>query len=422
MKNTTTNFIIGLFALSICGLLIYIGQQDLTSNEATLLSILLTIVSVIATWVASSFYSKSAHKEAIEDVRKEYQENLKTYALNAAEKVDNLSNELTRLSLYLKSELEKEDEDDDTILISKIERIESAIHIVNTLKSVNDTSLSDWKGVIKEELEEREEEKEQRENRLLELTERIEEIVHSRNKESSKSSSKELNEIKSQLNKISASIDAPISTPRKSRKSPKEQVIIDCKNCNKQLGYRQRSSVNSMKTIRCTNCETKYLARYDKVKGFYILDEEIFEEIADCSWCEQPLSFELSNLPFSKVVVECDNCNNSTKFSRNINLKLAKSKIGIKEKNKKIKLTEDVIKEIELALPPQPWEKGIHKIIATKLDYPSSKVHQAIGVLINREVFNPQINGVVYMKSNIVRTESTNGSPEDENKLADNNV
>lgn len=422
MKNTATNFIIGLFALSICGLLIYIGQQDLTSNEATLLSILLTIISVIATWIASSFYAKSTHKEAIEEVRKEYQENLKTYALNAAEKVDNLSNELTRLSLYLKAELEKEEDDDDTILISKVERIESAIHIVNTLKSVNDTSLSDWKGVIKEELEEREEEKEERENRLLELTERIEEIVHSRNKEPSRDSSKELKDIKSQLNKISASIDAPISTPRKSRKSPKEQVIIECKNCNKQLSYRQRSSINSMKTIRCTNCETKYLARFAKEKGFYIVDEEIFEENSDCSWCDQPLSFELSNLPFSKVVVTCENCNNSTRFSRNINLNLAKSKVEQKEKNKNVKLTEEVIKEIQLALPHQPWEKGIHKIVATKLDYPSSKVHQAIGILITREIFNPQINGVVYMKSNIAREESKNGSQEEENKPAENNA
>lgn len=332
MKNTATNFIIGIFALSICGLLIYIGQQDLTSNEATLLSILLTLISVIATWIASSFYSKSTHKEAIEEVRKEYQENLKTYALNAAEKVDNLSNELTRLSLYLKSELEKEDEDDDTIIISKIERIESAIHIVNTLKSVNDTSLSDWKGVIKEELEEREEEKEERENRLLELTERIEEIVHSRSKESSKSSTKELNEIKNQLNKISVSIDAPISTSRKSRKSPKELVTLDCKDCNKQLSYKQRSNVNSMKTVRCTNCDSKYLSRYDKGEGFYIVNEEILEETSDCLWCEQPLYFELSNLPYSKVVLECPNCDHSTKFSRSLHQKLSKSKMGVKEK------------------------------------------------------------------------------------------
>jgi hypothetical protein len=40
----------------------------------------------------------------------------------------------------------------DEALQAREERIESAIHLIRTLKSVNDTSLSDWEGVIGDEL------------------------------------------------------------------------------------------------------------------------------------------------------------------------------------------------------------------------------------------------------------------------------
>ncbi|MFC2135312.1 hypothetical protein ACFLTH_11925, partial [Bacteroidota bacterium] len=167
MKNWLLNSIVGVFCLSIIVIIIVTSTKELTSNETTLMSVLLTLLSVVVTWIVAQYFANISHKHVIADVKNEYSNNLRTYALNAAEKVDNLSNELSKLSLYLQSELENDEDTIEEALLSKSEKIESTIHIINTLKSVNDTSLSDWKGVIGEELEEREEEKEERENKLL---------------------------------------------------------------------------------------------------------------------------------------------------------------------------------------------------------------------------------------------------------------
>ena len=95
--------------------------------------------------------------------------NLRTYALKAAEKVTNLSNELSRLSAYLQQELDYTDyRNTEEELQAKEERLESAIRLLSTLKSVNDTSLSDWQGVIGDELAEQREQIHEREQELRE--------------------------------------------------------------------------------------------------------------------------------------------------------------------------------------------------------------------------------------------------------------
>lgn len=67
-----------------------------------------------------------------------------------------MSNELNRFVLYSEQAIaETEHESPEEALLAREERITSAIHIANTLKSVNDTSLSDWRGVIGEELDHR---------------------------------------------------------------------------------------------------------------------------------------------------------------------------------------------------------------------------------------------------------------------------
>lgn len=102
----------------------------------------------------SHIYAQTSQKLAVQEVKEFHQANLRTYALKAAEKVNNLSNELNLLSVYLQQELDSADYDStDEELLAKEERLESAIHIINTLKSVNDTALSDWEGVIGDELD-----------------------------------------------------------------------------------------------------------------------------------------------------------------------------------------------------------------------------------------------------------------------------
>ena len=62
MKNGILNFIIGILVVSILGIIIYISNKDLTVNESTLLSVLLTILSIIVSWILASYFAKNSQK------------------------------------------------------------------------------------------------------------------------------------------------------------------------------------------------------------------------------------------------------------------------------------------------------------------------------------------------------------------------
>lgn len=55
-----------------------------------------------------------------------------------------------------------------------------------------------------------------------------------------------------------------------------------------------------------------------------------------------------------------------------------------------------LVEQVAGMLPEQPWPKGVHKIIASKLGIPNSKVSLAMTELIRQRRFLPQIDGVVY--------------------------
>ena len=166
----------------IVGIIILIGLLDLTNREAAFLTVVLTVFSILTSWLLTHLYTGFQHKKALEEIRESYDANLKTYAKQAAEKVYNLSNELDRLSKYLDLELENHDfNTPEENILSRDERITSAIHIINTLKSVNDTALSDWRGVIGDFIDEKRdsilEQQEDREEALKDILDRIE-ILH----------------------------------------------------------------------------------------------------------------------------------------------------------------------------------------------------------------------------------------------------
>ncbi|MDP3002189.1 MAG: hypothetical protein Q8N38_03560 [Bacteroidales bacterium] len=408
MKNWITNLIIFAFLVAIVLIIASISTKDMTSNEATLLSVLLTILSVIASWILSSYFSKQSHKQAIEEVRREYHDNLRTYALNAAEKVDNLSNELSRLSGYLRAELESDEESDERELLSKTVRIESCIHIIDTLKSVNDTSLSDWKGVIGDELEEREEEKEERETRLLLLTERIEDLINSQTSSKEKYSKTDLSKIMEQLDKLSKSINSPISPIRTSTNKPrKEKVETDCPNCHQKISYFQRSKANSCKTVTCSKCGKRYISKFNEEKGPSLIDEKIIEEAVQCPWCSETIEVKLSNIPFTKEVIRCDTCLNEIKLLRNNDFGISLSKLANQNTQEEIFIKQEIDDElldlVANKLPPQPWPTAIHRIIAEKLTISNGLAYRCITKLIEQGKVNPQFNGVVYVKSDLKR-------------------
>ena len=402
MKNWIINLTIVVLVISIIIILAVIAANDLSSNESTLLGVLLTLLSVVASWIVSSYFSTNSQKTAIEEVKLESQNNLRTYALNAAEKVNNLSSELSKLALYLKTELEKDDSTDEYALNSKIERIESAIHIINTLKSVNDTSLSDWKGVIGDELEVREEEKEEREERLLQITENIENILQNQTSNKKKEISEEIIFIKRQLENLGNSIGNPSLTSRISSKPRRDKIDKPCPNCQVMMSYSQRENVKGHKTIKCSNCGKRSLSRFSPEAGFYLIAEQFIKESFNCPICNEVLEDSLSNIPYTKQIVSCENCGNKIKTTRNIDMGLTIAAITTAvqlEKPKSIPIDEKLLLKVQESLPNQPWPTAIHKTVAEQLTIPNSIAYKCISELIKQGKFNPQIDGIVFVKS-----------------------
>ncbi len=109
MNNITKGLIILLFIIGVLLCIFFISSGNLSSRESSLIGVILTILSILATWIVTHFYSESQHKKAIEEVQEFHRTNLQTYAMKAAEKCSNLSDELSRLSVYIYNELDRSD-------------------------------------------------------------------------------------------------------------------------------------------------------------------------------------------------------------------------------------------------------------------------------------------------------------------------
>ena len=84
MENKSLNIILLLGVVVGIGVCFWrIVSGNTTDNEALLLSLILTIISILGSWIVSSFYSEYT-----------FSKSLRTFALKASEKVNNLSNEL----------------------------------------------------------------------------------------------------------------------------------------------------------------------------------------------------------------------------------------------------------------------------------------------------------------------------------------
>jgi hypothetical protein len=370
--------------------------EQISNKEAGLISLLLTILSFVVSYLISFHFAEESYKSAIEEVKAQHLANLKTYALNAAEKVGNLSNELTRLSIYLQEQLEEEDENIEMENHTLAERLESAIHIVNTLKSVNDTSLSDWRGVIGEELKEKKEEQIERENEVREIVSRFEELINAQNKKKfGPDNSQEIKEIKKELSTVLNTISGSYIKPRKSNKPLKQDVVGTCANCSNSISYSQRPSEGSFKAVKCDNCNKRSTARWSQEKGFYLELEQEVSSIENCEWCKEKVEVKYSSVPYTTTINNCPNCSGQIRILTNINgIKLYK--YGQNPFTSENKLTPELIIQIEKLLPEQPWPTGIHKEIAVELAIPTYLVSNAITKLIEEGKFLPQVNGVLY--------------------------
>jgi len=402
MKNWIKFLISGGFIVAIVFCLYLITKGNLSAKETALLSILLTGLSILATWILTHIYSESQHKKVMQEVQETHKGNLKTYALKAAEKVNNLSNQLNLLAVYLQQAVDEIDSDNlkEELRVNR-ERIGSAIHIIGTLKSVNDTALSDWQGVIGEELEEQREKQTEREEEIRDLLDRLETISESQlytrqhAQDSTLVLTKEVESLRKDLRSIAISLGlSPIPLSRPITRKKRIVVEKQCPKCGGILTYRQKQRTSSVKGIKCQSCATDLISRYSEEEGFIIEEHRPTTEQITCPSCGNECEVILNILPNSRATVNCEGCNAKITVTR--------YKSGVVAKTER--LTEDTIEAVRSSLPVQPWPKGINKSVAEKLGLSNKLVAEAMKILIQRGIFNPQVSGRIYMPASEKKT------------------
>jgi hypothetical protein len=385
------------------GCIYMIATYDMTARENALIGVILAIMSILGSWIVTHVYSQIQHKKSIEEVQEFHRNNLKTYAKKAAEKVNNLSKELGRLATYLAEELNRNDIDNQSeLLLSREERMTSAIHLVNTLKSVNDTSLSDWEGVIDDLLEKQKEEKIEKEEEIYELINRLDPLLQSQLPSQGQAHSdnsmirSEIEDIKNDLKTImAANFGVSHVVTRKSQKRVKKDIENKCPTCGEIIVYRQRPLSNSCKALECNKCNTKFLSRYSAEDGSFFLEKRELNPIAiSCPKCGVECKTSVDPYPQSSVRVDCGHCRAVLRITQKANGGLAIKSTGMHAI--KTELTEELLASIKEKFPPQPWPKGIHRTVAQSLNISPGIVWKATDILIRRGDFMPQFDGVLY--------------------------
>ncbi len=381
-----------------------------TQNEALLLSFLLTIFSVAGSWIASQYYSAFS-----------FNRNQRVFALKAAEKVTNLSNEFDRLAVFLQQELKESEYDNpQEALLAKNIRIESAVHIINTLKSVNEKSLSDWQGVIGEEISAKREEQEEREDTIRELLERVDSLQHEelernhyalRREEVNEGERRlrgEVGAIKEELKVLTAQVTGvPVKRLRKRR----ETITKPC-SCGALLQYTQKTAPNNVKGVTCKKCGTRFVSR--ESNGEFVLQarQAVLEQL-DCPACQSKFSTMFDPLPGSSQHIQCSSCEtglDAIRTSNGIRVQMPSSTQAVVRPP----LTEEFLQQVGQRMGAQPWPKGQAKIAAEGLEVSTADVNVAIQELIRRGIFKPQIDGRLYVPENsgvgLIREQRKNGA------------
>lgn len=123
----------------------------MSPRESQVVGVLTSILSALLSWFVTHLYSTQERRNAIDEVKKVHEERLKTYALNAVEKVENLSSQMEMVLENLDSTLEQVSGETQTETLL-IERLRSVYILLDVLRSTNNTFVTDWRGVIGEEL------------------------------------------------------------------------------------------------------------------------------------------------------------------------------------------------------------------------------------------------------------------------------
>lgn len=385
-----TLFII-VFTLAFAICLAIVAFRSLSTTEALLFSLLMTLFSTIASWLASRRYSDFS-----------FNANLRTFGLKAAEKVSNLSNELDRLAVFLQSS--NPAEDDESALVTHELRTEAAIHIINTLKSVNDKSLSDWQGVIGDEINAQRQQQKQREEELEELLERFESISNSQLETQKTSQERSTSALRTELDSLKREIRilmsqiGGVSARRPISASPKtREMEMSCHECGNPLQYTQKCKKKNSKLVKCHKCGTCYVSSFDGTQLQVFKRQEVAETI-ECPTCRNSLKIELDNAPSGRPYVRnCPVCNHGVHVSRGVRGILIRAIRAVtSDRSETQELPPEFVEKVKRLMPPQPWPPNTTESIARANEIDVQMMRLAVRRLIVSGDFYAQIDGKLF--------------------------
>lgn len=259
------------------------------------------------------------------------------------------------------------------------ERFSFIAHLVETLRAMNDTSLSDWRGVIGEELQkQRDLEQEIRKIQLeleRETTQRhalAADFVHNT----------DLLQIEKRIENLSSSIDdkiamLPFSPTVTQTRNSKSSISAACPVCRSAIKLRMRRTPGASKIVECESCGHYLQLTIDEAQDVLIeaLQTKTFEY--NCPYCRADNAVQLPDAVGAHTVKDCVGCD--------LSLYVSLSKSGISANITPRKVPEEVLQVVFDALPDPPWPKGVQDQIAQRLGLTTKLVNRAIAILKQRK-------------------------------------
>jgi len=371
-----------------CFVGLFLGKS--TQLETALLGAVLSSLSMAASWFASKYYAEES-----------FNENLRTFAGKASEKVTNLSTQLNKLSVFLQQALSgEENEASLEALVSKNGRIEAAILMLDTLKSVNEGSLSDWQAVIGEEITERKQDQAEKEEITREIVEKLQFLTTVLNQATTRGGQQlegELDSLRTEIRSLATQVSGvPInsSIPARGRKV---RIERDCPSCGDKLTYRQKAKPYSIVQVNCMRCGARLYSAYTD-NDFVLRPRVAVRETSPCPICIRELQFDLDPVPGSAIQIRCNSCGGMIRANRGATV-IRVRPVGSGESDSRqrpAEPSEDLLRKVEVEMGAQPWPKGRSIVAAQNLGLARSAVDGAIQELVKQGRFKVQINGKLY--------------------------
>lgn len=376
-----SNLIFIALIISIVLVLVIGGLSELSSREYLFLSILLTGLAIAASWLGTSRVFKATSEQMKQSLKDEYSENLRTYALKAAEKVQNLSSEIERLTEYLRESLTIGESAD--IKLAQ-EKLKTAILMLETLKSVNDTALSDWRGIISDELQKQEEVQIDIDNiyRKLEMLEDIQ-LGPPELRYQLALPGIDLEDIDRDITDYASRSPIPVRLPRKRR----IDALVRCPMCKSENQTRIKLRDGYKKVVKCKTCGLFFSTTVDSELNINTAKIETKEKSMKCMLCDKEITVTYPLWPGYSFQPQCSNCHSLMRASVN-----SEGDIQFHQYEMITKKFLDILEQMLGGTYP-----GGDKIsaIATEFGVSKSKVAQGADVLFHLERIQAPEEGVL---------------------------